>query len=411
MSLPTRARPKPLGYLLSGFPRLSETFILNEILELERQGINLVIFSLKKSKEVHIQTEYQSIRSPVIYVPERFDRRFLATTFRTAVSLLLNAPGRYVRVIAHFLLSGKKERYFSRLQSFLRWTWLCSQIQKYDITGLHAHFAHDPTTMAYWASQLLGCPYSFTGHAKDIYCYSQKWLKRKIHSAQFVVTCTNTNKQYFEQISGNGTPIYCVHHGIDLQKFHPSSQPQSGKPLILSVGRLVEKKGFSVLLQACSILRAERIEFECQIVGQGPLHEALQHQIEQLGLQDAVRLPGSLAHEKVLPLYRSADLFVLPCRVLENGDRDGIPNVILEAMAMALPVISTSVSAIPEVIEHGRSGLLVRPNRAEELAQAIQKLLADPHLASELGKNARQKILHAFELQRNVGALREVLLS
>ncbi|MFQ5641310.1 MAG: glycosyltransferase family 4 protein [bacterium] len=406
-----KRKPKKLGYLLSGFPRLSETFILNEMLELERQGVRPMVFSLKRGQDLQTHEEYRAFSLPVVYVPEKLDSRFWVNTFWATLFLFFKAPARYFFVTTEFLFSGKKERYFSLLKSYFRWIWLCSQIQKYNVNWLHAHFAHDPTTMAYWVSQLLHCPYSFTAHAKDIYCYSQKWLQRKIHHAQFVATCTKNNKLYFEQLSNNGTPIYCVHHGIDLLKFQSSSPQRDGKPFILSVGRLVEKKGFPILLQACSLLREQEIDFECQIVGQGPLHDSLQRQITALNLNDSVKLRGALPHDKLLPLYRQADVFVLPSRVLENGDRDGIPNVILEAMAMEIPVISTRVSAIPEAVEHGSCGLLVEENNPREVAEAIKKIFVSRELSRQMGKRGREKILRVFELKTNVNAIRELLVS
>lgn len=405
-----QARQETIAYLLSGFPRLSETFILHEIIELERQGLRLIIFPLKNG-DAQAQHEVARIKSPVVYVPVKINWGFVIATLRAILFLFMQRPFRFLRVVSHFLLTGKKERHFNILQSFWRWLWLCRELQNARIDRLHAHFAHDPTTMAYWIWRLLDQPYSFTAHAKDIYCYSQSWLQKKIYHARFVVTCTEFNRNYLQQISLNGTPIHRLYHGLNVQKFISASAPKSEKPLILAVGRLTEKKGFPVLLEACALLRDEDFNFSCEIVGDGPQREALQEKIHQLHLQNFVSLRGALTHAQVLGLYQTASVFVMPSFVAENGDRDGIPNVILEAMAMEVPVIASRISGIPEAIEHGQTGLLVDEKNAAQLAKAIKQILGDSALANQLRKAARQKVANTFSLQSNIQNMKTLLLA
>ncbi|RMD95180.1 MAG: colanic acid biosynthesis glycosyltransferase WcaL, partial [Calditrichaeota bacterium] len=393
-----------------GFPRLSETFILNELLELERLGMRLIIFSLKRSSDSYMHTEVRHLRSPIIYVPEKLPRLRALRCLFMALPIYSKNPVRFMRVISEFLNTGKKERFFDLWQSLFRWLWLCGQLHKQDVTYLHAHFAHDPATMAYWIKRLLGCSYSFTAHAKDIYCYSSSWLKRKIHASQFVLTCTQYNKQHLEGLSLNGTPIVCLYHGINLQKFKPANGFKSSPPLLLSVGRLVEKKGFPVLLKACAILRKAGLQFKCMIVGDGPSRQDLQRQVKHLNLQECVQMAGSLGHDCLIPLYSQATLFVLPCLVTDEGDRDGIPNSILEAMAMELPVVSTRVSGISEAVEDGVHGFLVEENNPVALAHAMEQLLSNPNLAKQFGQQSRRKVERTFDIKQNVANLRELFL-
>ncbi len=406
----SQERQDIIAYLLSGFPRISETFILNEILELERQGLRLMVFPLKSGDDRVTPHAARLTRSPVSYVPVKLDARMLAASLRALIVLFIQQPLRLASVAFCFLASGKKERHFNLLQSFLRWAWLCCRLQACKITRLHAHFAHDPAMMAYWIWRLLQLPYSFTAHAKDIYCYSQAWLQKKIHHARFVVTCTDYNRNYLQQVSQNGTPIHCLHHGLHIDKFRPSYERQCGTPLMLAVGRLVEKKGFAILLEACALLRDEGFNFRCEIVGEGPQRQFLKEKIEQLRLRGVVALRGALAHEQVIELYKSAAVFVMPSCVTETGDRDGIPNVILEAMAMELPVVASRVSGIPEAVEEEITGILVEEKNAEELARAIKRVLNDGRLARQLGKAGRQKVAGAFCLPCNVQNMKALLL-
>ncbi|MFQ5707440.1 MAG: glycosyltransferase [bacterium] len=400
-----------LAYLLSGFPRLSETFILNEILELERQGLPLVIFSLKKEMGAQGPAEVTRLKSPVIYIPEKLSVPSYLSIYRANVALLLQSPQRYLRVTRQFLSTGKKERFFSIYQSFLRWIWFGRQLQKLRVARIHAHFAHDPTTMAYWVNRLLDIPYSFTAHAKDIYCYSEEWLQKKIHSAQWVATCTDYNKQHLQAVSQNGTAIYRLYHGIDLEKFKAGTRTQRSVPLVLAVGRLVEKKGFPSLISACNLLRSMGLAFQCLIVGEGPLRSALQEQIDRLGLSHQVGLGGALNHKRLLSLYKMASVFVMPSVITENGDRDGIPNVILEAMAMELPVVASRVSGIPEAVAHAKTGLLVEQRDARALATAIRNLLYDTGLARRLGQSGRRKVQADFNLHCNTKKMKELLIT
>lgn len=402
---------KKIAFLLSGFPRLSETFILNELLELQRQGLSFSIFALKRENDSGQQSDVQLLQTRPIFVPGKITIRFVTEVILAISAFTFQSPLKFIRVSRRFLMTGKKERSFTLALSFARWVWLCRKFQRKQVHQVHAHFAHDPTTMAFWVFRLLNIPYSFTAHAKDIYCYPQNLLREKIHHARWVTTCTCFNKEHLERCSQNGTPIHRLYHGLNFKKFNGQKKLKRNLPLILAVGRLVEKKGFSYLLEACSKLKEMGYVFACLIVGEGPERASLQQQIEIHNLTKCVHLPGAFAHEELIELYKKCSVFVMPSCVTETGDRDGIPNVVLEALAMEIPVVATDISGIPEVVKNEYTGLLVPQKNASELAFAVQTVLSNPDLAERLGRAGRQTVRSLFDLQTNVQAMKGLLLS
>jgi glycosyltransferase involved in cell wall biosynthesis len=256
-----------------------------------------------------------------------------------------------------------------------------------------------------------GITFSFTAHAKDIYLSRKQELARKIQAAEFVLTCTGYNQKYLQDIYAGPTPIYLAYHGIDLSKFnnldrapHPAEPP-----LILSVGRFCDKKGFPYLIEACRVLKARGCTFRCSIVGWGPLRDDLERMIVELNLSDCVSLVNEMTQDQLVHLYMTAGMFVLPCILTDNGDRDGIPNVLIEAMAMRVPVISTEVSGIPELVEHMENGILVPEKNSTALADAIELLLSHPDLRSRFAEKGRAKVVKQFTLENNVRIVQTLL--
>jgi glycosyltransferase involved in cell wall biosynthesis len=282
------------------------------------------------------------------------------------------------------------------------------------IRHLHAHFCHSATTVAMFASQLSGLPFSFTAHAKDIYVAElnpRDLLPVKLRRAEFAVTCTRANHAHLTALGVPETPIYTIYHGLDTRQFAPPehAQAEPALPLLLSVGRMVEKKGFPVLLAACRLLKARGYRFECHLVsGAGPLTATVAALIQELELADVVKMRPAVTQEELQAIYQQATVFVLPCQIADNADRDGIPNVLVEAMAVGLPVVSTQVSGIPELIEHGVSGLLVPPKAAAALAAALALLLDTPSLRESLGRAARQKVCREFDAAANTRVLQQL---
>ncbi len=392
-----------LGYVLRMFPQISETFIANEIVELERLGYDIHICSYRRPREAVLHECVRSVRAPIDYLPDPLYRHPMKI-IRANRTLYNFEPGRYQRVTRYVLMHSLKRFNPDAWRRLLQAICLANVVRDRGIVHLHAHFAHRATQVTMLASMLTGIPFSFSAHAKDIYAARTADLREKIRGATFVATCTRANQTYLQQLVDpeDRAKIHLAYHGIDPAKFAPNGRRCSGEaPLILSVGRLVDKKGLPYLLEACRMLKSEGQSFRCVIVGEGPQRGALEGMVRSVGLGGLVDLPGAVSQERVLDLYRQAAVFALPCQVMGNGDRDGIPNVLVEAMAVGLPVISTAISGIPELITSGHDGLLVPERDVQALTSAIQTLLQDDALRESLGRRARSLVARKFDSRIN----------
>jgi glycosyltransferase involved in cell wall biosynthesis len=406
-----------VGVLLKRYPKLSETFILGEILGLEKNAIPLHIFSLYTPSDAISNPATQAVNAKVTTLIKA-DGSDAKQMLKSHFSLLTQHPLRYLNSLFKTLL----RREAGRMRDFLQAGRLADELMAKKIQHLHAHFISEPVAVAEIASQIAAIPFSISAHAKDIYCSLDKVLKRKLNAAQFTVTCTDYNWRHLQKIGASPDKIHRMYHGLDLTPFDKALADLEKKtatikspltsitrPLIFSVGRLREKKGFPVLIAACKALRDKGVEFQCMIAGYGPDKKILQKQIEQQGLQDYVQLIGKLPHEMILRLYAQAHIFALPCRVAADGDRDGIPNVLLEAMAMHLPIVSTTVSGVPEVIREGENGFLVESDDVAALTQALSILLRNPALAKQFGDAGRQLVTENFSTDHNLQRLIDLL--
>lgn len=421
-----------VGYVIMGFPRLSETFIANEIYLLEKMGLRLRLYSIKRESESKVHPVVGAIRAPLHYLPA------VTSISRTMLAgwLVRNLPG-FAR--AHLAVAAKHPlRYLATLGSaaamcwryrrspfaprkafvkeFLQAGYIAAQVlREGDVAHLHGHFCHGVTTVTWFASQLTGLPFSFTAHAKDIYQADLNpgdLLERKLAAARFVATCTAYNAEVLKARSPDARIVHTIYHGLDTDYFAPAPSPGKGLPIILSVGRFVEKKGFEYLVDACALLKRAGLRFGCVIVGEhGSAFESIAAQIDRLDLHDCVRLRNAVTQDQLREIYRDARLFALPCQVMEDGDRDGIPNVLAEAMAMGLPVVSTPISGIPELIEDGRHGLLVPPRDPAALAAALRRVLSDDALHERLSVAGRARICARFDSRRTTIALRDLFLA
>jgi glycosyltransferase involved in cell wall biosynthesis len=264
---------------------------------------------------------------------------------------------------------------------------------------LHAHFAHSPTSVAMFASEICGVPFSFTAHAKDIYTSDAAQLAEKIDKARFVVTCTKYNKAFLENLVGGRREIHCVYHGIDLELFFAHAVDHTPAPpyTFLTIARIVEKKGIPDILAALAVLARENFPFRYVLIGSGDDTEAVRTRVRELGLENHVELAGTMTHEQVLERFQHADCFVLGCKVAASGDRDGIPNVIAESMALGVPVIGTRVSGIPELVDHEETGLLVDAANPRELADALKRIVTDLPLRERVIPAARRRVTDVFD--------------
>jgi glycosyltransferase involved in cell wall biosynthesis len=283
------------------------------------------------------------------------------------------------------------------------------------IDHLHAHFAHDPALIAYLVHCMTGIPFSFTAHARDLYQVPEKALIDRIRPAKAVITCCASNLEYLKQIApSQESKFSLVYHGVNLRDFQPVSNPGASSapngPLILSVGRLVEKKGFQDLLEALFIVKKRGENFRCAIYGGGPLEKQLEEWIEKHGMTGEVSLKGDRTQQELIPVYQKATFFILTPLQTEDGDRDGIPNVLVEAMAVGLPVITTAVSGIPELVEHDLNGFLYQSHDVEGVASGIIELLQNAEKRRQLGEAGSKKVREQFDVARAANRLKALFV-
>ena len=394
-----------VGYIIKMFPRLSETFILNEVLELEQQGLALKIFSLKRPVDAVFHAQTRSVRSAISYLPETFGQGPL----RIALAHL-HVWRRYRRPWRHTLRNlVRRTRAGADSGNMAAFGQACCVIREMgEIRHLHAHYANLPAKVALLVQRLTGISYSITTHAKDIFQndpFASAKLKERMCRASFVVANSHFSAGHIRAgLNGLGD-IRVVHNGLDLQSF-PLRQSQPTQPLILAVGRLVEKKGFSDLVSACQVLRRKGLKFRCDIVGTGVLSGRLKDQVRAAEVGDCVRLAGPMPQEQLVELYKQATVFALPCVAAADGDRDILPNVIKEAMAVGVPVITTQLEGINELIEEGTSGLLVEPGNVAALASGLETLVSRPDLRQRLAARARRVIEERFDRRTNFAQLK-----
>lgn len=415
-------------YILKGYPRTSETFIINEIYLLETLGLNLRIFSIKRPPGQKRHAVVDRIQAPVTWLPEADDLgggNFLAWAwrnvpqfFRSHVTVARRRPKAWLRAFGEMVAMSFRYRESAVwrprtvfFKEFLQAGYIAHELLDLpQVRHLHAHFCHGATTVTMFVSTMTGLPFSFTAHAKDIYLKELNpgdLLPRKMRRAKFIATCTGANKQHLDGVCDDGAEVHQVYHGLDTSVFAPAPAPAAdSRPLILSVGRLVEKKGFDYLVRACRLLKDRGMAFRCQIVGgHDKFADRIEELIQELELKDVVELKNAVTQDELKGIYQKAAIFALPCQIVDNGDRDGIPNVLAEAMAMELPVVSTRVSGIPEIVTHGTNGLLVPEKNAEALADAMQMILWNPDYGRKLGAAARQTICRVFDSKQNTVAL------
>ena len=398
MSSPNRAC---LGMILKGYPRISETFISNEILLLEKLGFPIHLFSMRRPRENFTHQSVNQIQAAVDYLPETLLKPLPRLMYHNCL-LAAHRPRIYARALKIAFQRFLRTRKSATLKHLFQAGYLVRRLMPdRRIIHLHAHFAHSPASVAMFASILSGLPFSFTAHAKDIYTSDPRQLREKAALAKFVVTCTEYNRRYLMAL-GNGEPgaIHRVYHGIDTRLFSlsPDGISQVEKPYrILTVARLIAKKGLPTVYQALKALQDKGIAFKHTLIGDGEDRGKILAVIKELGLTANTRWLGTQSHEVVRDYYKRAHLFVLGCEVAPNGDRDGIPNVLFESMAMGVPVVATRLSAIPELVETEKTGLLVAPGQPQQLAEAMLKMLTDEALRARVIPAARQRVMQDFD--------------
>jgi glycosyltransferase involved in cell wall biosynthesis len=407
--VPERRRTVDLVVVVNGFPRLSETFVLQEVLELERRGARHHHVAMRRPEELVQLEGVGRLRAEVEYLPDfalPVRSRGVAMRLRLAhAALCLSAPRRYLNALAEIASS----RDFSRT-ALRRSVLLAHRLLLLGSPPVYVHWAHKPATVARFGARLAGVPYGLSAHAKDVWVTPPSELVRKVRDAEVVLTCTSDVCAHLRQLAGGRTPVELVYHGVDTDLLAPRAV-DSRAPVILSVGRLVEKKGYPTLLRAAAILHEREVDFQLRLVGEGPEWAALQRLVHELGIGALVSFLGPLTESEVRSQYADAQVFALACQELTNGDRDGIPNVILEAMASGLPVVSTESAGVAEAVVHGESGLLVPQGDPDALAGALMRVLRDHELRGRLGRRARARAVDRFERARHLARATDVLQS
>ena len=396
--------PLRVGFVVKRYPCYSETFVVREILAHERAGLDIEIFSLRPTTDGHFQDLIARVRAPVTYL-------FLPSDGPgpEALSAATLTAGRFWRGVraAGEVLPGvwgdlEEARDEEARDVYLALA-LAAELRRKNIAHLHAPFAHEACTVARLAARFAGVPYSFTARAKDLFHESVRPddLRLKFRDAAGVVTISAYHLDYLRKAFGPlAGRVQRIYNGLDLEEF-PYTAPRDRPPVILAVGRLVEKKGFADLVEACALLARRGRAFHCRIVGSGALEADLQAQVVRLGLQGSVALAGPLPQGEVIRQMQGAAALAAPCVVGQDGDRDGLPNVIQEALALGTPVVSTDVTGIPEVVRDGETGLQVPQRDPEALAEALDRLLTDADLRVHLAAGGRRLIEAEFDIRRN----------
>jgi glycosyltransferase involved in cell wall biosynthesis len=402
---PTTGR---VAFVLKGYPRLSETFIAQEIAALERRGLEILIVSLRHPTDGRTHPVHAEIRAPLLYLPEYLYQEPLRVL---RAWLRVRKKSTYIAARGLWLRDLMRDPTPSRMRRFGQALVLADELPD-DVRRLHAHFLHTPASVTRYAALLRGLAWTGSAHAKDIWT-TPEWEKReKLASCEWLVTCTAANHAHLGALAPQGR-VELVYHGLDLSRFAfqgiSESNPKDGgdadRPvIILSVGRLVEKKGTDVLLEALARL-PRTLHWRLVHAGGGPLRDRLARRAHALGIAARIDWRGPRTQTELLADYRAADLFALASRVARDGDRDGLPNVLAEAQSQGLACVATRVSGIPELIDDGRTGLLVAPEAPEEFARALAALIADPARRRTLGEAGRRRVGENFGLESNIGRL------
>lgn len=397
--------------VLKGYPRLSETFIAQELLGLERAGHELYLVSMRHPTDKKRHPVHDEIKAPVRYLPEYLHdepRRVIRSWWKAR-----RLP-HYKRLRKAFIADLKRDRTRNRWRRFGQALVLAAEFPK-DADWLHAHFIHTPGSVTLYASLVLDIGWSCSAHAKDIWTSPDWDLRAKLAQASWVVTCTKAGFDKLRSLSPDPARVHLSYHGLDLARFasfkgvRPARDGTDAQDpvLLLSVGRAVEKKGYDILLAALALL-PKTLSWRFVHIGGGEVLGKLKAQAETLGLTSRIAWLGSRAQEEVLAKYRESDLFVLPCRIASDGDRDGLPNVLVEASSQGLTCISTTVSGVPELLSDGVNGLLVPPEDAQALSGALAMAIADPELRQKLGAAAETRVRANFDHKSSIEQLTQL---
>ncbi len=390
-------QPVKIAYIMSRFPRITETFILYEILELAKCGMSVEIYPLLRTRETIRHPEAEKLVERAHYHP------FLSLPIlRAQWHFIRHRRLAYFKVLAEVLRGtfGNAKFFVTGVAIFPKAVWFAYEMERHGVTHIHAHFATHPTVAALIIHRLTGIPFSFTAHGSDLHV-ERRMLDKKVEAAAFAVTISTYNKELMMNESGEDArrKIHVIHCGVDPEVF--SARPRSnedGPFRILCVASFREVKGHKYLVEACEILHQRRVDFVCHLVGDGPLQRRIEAQIAKAGLQNNILLHGARPRSEIVKMLSEADAIVLASVLTRDGRREGIPVVLMEGMASGLPVVASRLSGIPELVDHGRSGLLVPPRNPYAIADALECLNENPALRHRMGMAGREKVEREFNL-------------
>lgn len=400
-----------IAVILKGYPRLSETFIAQELLGLERSGFQLSLFSMRHPTDIKRHPVHAEISAPVTYLPEYLrdePLRVVKAWWRARRN-----PG-YRRALGVWLRDLKSDISRNRVRRFGQALVLVAEMPE-EIVHLHAHFIHTPGSVARYASLLSALPWTCSAHAKDIWTSEADDLRCKLSAAKWVVTCTRNGWQYLRSLTTNPQTVHLSYHGLDLDRFAHAKRPPSTRngasdtePVqLLTVCRAVEKKGLDTLIDALALL-PPALNWHLRHIGGGGLIDSLKAQAAAHGLSGRIEWLGPQDQSDVLAAYGRSDIFVLPCRIAGDGDRDGLPNAIMEAQSQAVCCVSTNISGVPELISNGRNGMLVPPDDPPALAHALAELITDPQRRTAIAAAGEQNIRDAFDFRASITKLEQL---
>ena len=396
-------RPVHLGYVLKRFPRISETFVATELLELRRQGERVTVFALSRPDEPFTHRFLDELDVRVVYLP----RRPLGEPLRVARGLagIRHDVTGGTRAAAQMLRPPTLTRWRRLVQAAV----LLDELRAAEVDHVHAHFASTAARLAELAWLMGGPPYSVTAHAKDIYHrdVDPVRLRETLGAARFVATVSESNVRHLRVVLGGRGRVELVPNSVDVDRVTAACQDRAPEPhMVLTVARLVEKKGLDDLVRACGSLTRRGVAVRLELIGEGPMGPYLQRLAADEGVD--ARFSGAVDHDGVLERYRRASVFALPCKVASTGDRDGLPTAVLEAMAAGVPAVTTAVNGLAEVVVHERTGLTVPERDPVALADALERLLTDPAAADTLGRAGQRHVVDRFSLTTSVARLRSL---
>lgn len=394
---------KKIAYLVSLFPCWSETFILNEILELKKQGYPISILSIRSDLEDHIHANAKPLMEVTTYVKGM--GMMMSTLKYTLFKPQVIIPTIFKMVFSRYPSMNVRLKDIWSVFTGCYFADICKQQQ---IEHVHAHFATYPATVAMIMKRVAGIPYTFTTHAHDIFLY-QTFLKDKINHSEKIITISEYNRRFLTDKCGESiaNKIEVVHCGIDLANWNqPNDGSSRSEHIILSVGRLTRMKGFEHLIRACALLK-DKLNFKCHLIGDGHLRAELELLVKELGLSKQFILEGVKDSEEVKAMLERTSVFVMPSIWDDEDGQDGIPLVLMEAMAMQIPSVATRLSGLPELVIHEKTGLIAEPGDNEGLATAIERLLNDRELAQKLGTAGRTIVQEEFNIQKNASLLKQ----